>query len=93
MSAKPLPATQKVEKIKERKRRLPLTWDGANTERGKTKREEMGGIETAVKPDRGMEGCRTGKTRSSLFMFSDFLSQPICEQNPPSLHIYTSQVA
>ncbi len=43
MTAKPLPATQKVEKIKERKRRLPLTGDGANTERGKTKREEMGG--------------------------------------------------
>ncbi len=49
MSAKPLPATQKVEKIKERKRRLPLTGDGANTERGKTKREEMGGGVTAVK--------------------------------------------
>ncbi len=50
-----------------------------------------------MKADRGMEGCRTGKTGSSLILFSDLLYQPILTQPPPppppSLHMYTSQVA
>ncbi len=75
MSAKPLPATQKVEKIKERKRRLPLTGTEL-TQKEERLRERKWEVETAVKADRGMEDCRTGKTYS-LFLFSDLLSQPI----------------